>query len=363
MARPTSTPTKPLTPTRPTPTAAATEQSKSPYGFPFVVYTAWDGQELHISAAKLDVDPIKTYVINQDQNMAYMPVWSPDSSKIAYILYDRSSKQSYFKLHDITNSEINLISSQAVNLVGTYCWTADQKYLVWGDHQTDGSEMDVFRMELATGKIMDLTEQSKVWDAFPSCSPVGDQIAFVSDRKGSGKEEDNIWVMDSQGKNLKRLTNTPWWENVFPGWSPDGTEIAFFRYSYSGEGEYGPAGLWAVKSDGSGERLVTEIKNFVGSVLGAPAWSPDGQYIAYSAGRDEATIYIVTASEGEPVWSSELPGENNEISWSASSDYLIFTNTQDEVSRIYMLSIDDLNLAPMLPYADNFLGMFGPGNE
>lgn len=292
--------------------------------------------------------------------MAYMPVWSPDGTKIAYILYDRSSQQSYFKLHDIQKEETIQLSTQAVNVLGTYCWTFDQKYLIWGDHQPGGEEMDIYRLELATGKIIDLTQESTVWDAFPVCSPVSDQIAFVSDRKGSGKELDNVWVMDSQGENLKQLTNAPTWENTFPRWSPDGSEIVFIRgESFMSEDKYGPAGLWAVKADGSGERLVINL--IVNPIT--PVWSPDGKYIAYSSGNDETSIYIITASGGEPVWSSDLPGTNHEISWSASSEYLIFTNTQNDRSRIYIIAIDAPKPEPMLPDPDNFMGMFGPGKK
>ena len=70
--------------------------------------------------------------------------------------------------------------------------------------------------------------------------------------------------------------------------------------------------------------------------------------------------YIVPSLGGDPVWSSELPGENDQISWSASSEYLIFTNTQDNYVRIYIVAIDDPEPAPMLPDPDNYQGRFSP---
>ena len=48
------------------------------------------------------------------------------------------------------------------------------------------------------------------------------QIAFVSDRDWNYE----IYVMDSSGNDLRRLTNHPAYDGQ-PSWSPDGRQIAF----------------------------------------------------------------------------------------------------------------------------------------
>lgn len=48
------------------------------------------------------------------------------------------------------------------------------------------------------------------------------QIAFVSSRDGNSE----IYVMDTDGKNQRNLTNNPAID-VIPAWSPDGQKIAF----------------------------------------------------------------------------------------------------------------------------------------
>ena len=59
------------------------------------------------------------------------------------------------------------------------------------------------------------------------------QIAFVSDRDGNLE----IYVMEADGDNLRRLTNSPLGETE-PSWSPDGQRIAFVT-TRAGEGAMG----------------------------------------------------------------------------------------------------------------------------
>ena len=56
------------------------------------------------------------------------------------------------------------------------------------------------------------------------------KIAFVSDRDGHSKE---IYVMDDDGGNPRRLTNSPE-DEWHPSWSPDGKRIVYS----SGDGDW-----------------------------------------------------------------------------------------------------------------------------
>ena len=83
---------------------------------------------------------------------------------------------------------------------------------------------------------------------------------FVFQVAGGG----DIYTVNADGSNLSHLTY-----GMDPSWSPDGSQIAFSRWTT-------PWGIYTVNRDGSNERLV-----FSSNVARSPVWSPDGSQIAF----------------------------------------------------------------------------------
>jgi len=89
-------------------------------------------------------------------------------------------------------------------------------------------------------------------DTSPVYSPSGDQVAFVR------RQHDHweIYRVDADGGNLRRLTDTPgkrdgtMANSVSPAWSQDGRHIAFLT-DRSGAWE-----IWIMAADGSGQTLL-----------------------------------------------------------------------------------------------------------
>lgn len=81
----------------------------------------------------------------------------------------------------------------------------------------------IWTVDTETKAVQQLT-RGNVHDWRPSWSPDGKYIAFVSDRGGSCA----LWVMDSTGNNLHRLTQgTPFLYDGFPAWHPRKQQLAF----------------------------------------------------------------------------------------------------------------------------------------
>jgi Tol biopolymer transport system component len=109
------------------------------------------------------------------------------------------------------------------------------------------------------------------WDEDPSYSPDGNRIAFSTTRDGNSE----IYVMNADGTQAGRLTESPGAADRMPTWSPDGSTIA-----------------WV--SDGGGDREIWRMPVAGGQPSQLtdndaddqhPAWSPDGTKIAFVSDR------------------------------------------------------------------------------
>ncbi len=155
----------------------------------------------------------------------------------------------------------------------------------------DGNS-EIYVMD-ADGKNQRRLTNHPAIDFSPSWSPDGKQIAFSSYRNGGNIQ---IFVMDSDGQHPIRLSDGANDKN--PAWSPDGQKIAFssslvFAGFDAQEGDYE---IYLMDTDGSNRRKLTD--NVVQDTH--PSWSPDGRLIAYESWtiKKPKEIHLITA-EGE----------------------------------------------------------------
>jgi len=130
---------------------------------------------------------------------------------------------------------------------------------------------------------------SEEMDYIPNFSPDGKRLAFTT--YASGNEE--IWVMDLDGKNAHPLTHDPKgdWS---PAWSPDGRRIAFTS-DRSGVNQ-----LWMMNADGSDPRPLTRPDPLPTTWSRDPSWSRDGKLIIFTSnrsGKDENWIMDLNAGK------------------------------------------------------------------
>ena len=145
---------------------------------------------------------------------------------------------------------------------------------------TRDGDSEIYVMDIDGSKPLRLTI-NPARDYDPSWSPDGDRIAFVSNRN-RGIEQ--IYVMGSDGGNLKRLTNGA--AHQQPAWSPEGERIAYVRNK-------GGRQVRVMDADGGNQIQITEIgKN------SEPTWSPDGARIAFVSRRNGGQEIYVTDSNG-----------------------------------------------------------------
>ena len=129
-------------------------------------------------------------------------------------------------------------------------------------------------------------------------SPDGKEILILA----SGEDSTTLWIAASDGSGIRPLTVVGMIPQDPIYRAPDGREIVFAGTQPAAT----VAGLYAVKTDGSGLRTIVEPTNLD---MWEPRSAPDGQQIAYTAmGVDSETndaapwwrVYVVGADGGAP---------------------------------------------------------------
>jgi TolB protein len=135
------------------------------------------------------------------------------------------------------------------------------------------SHFDIFEANPDGSGLRRLTD-AKGYDAEGSYSPDGKHIVFCSNRDGAENLE--LYIMDADGKNVRKLTNAPKCYNGGPFFSPDGKRVIF----RSDRKKKDHLQLYVISTDGTGERALTDDDNWV---HWAPYWHPHGKHIVYTA--------------------------------------------------------------------------------
>ncbi|HSL20812.1 MAG TPA: S9 family peptidase [Vicinamibacterales bacterium] len=110
--------------------------------------------------------------------------------------------------------------------------------------------------------------------AAPAISPDGRHVAFTI-READWEEnafDTEIWLVDAQSPAPRQLTRGRR-TSTSPGWSPDGTRLAFA----SDRGE--KRQIYLIDPTGGEAQALTSAEDGVGAF----SWSPDGRHIAFSA--------------------------------------------------------------------------------
>src|SRR3989442_1103530 len=146
----------------------------------------------------------------------------------------------------------------------------------------------------------------------PGWSPDGTRIAFSGNPEFGGF---SLYVMNGDGTRITKLTNLI--DVNYATWSTDGKRIALSDSCVTVEDVLCPTNIYTINLDGTGLRKVTN--NQQGSEDYEPAWSPDGLKIAFAGIRsnDFESIYVMNPDgsnrvrltnstyDGSPAWSPD----------------------------------------------------------
>ena len=167
------------------------------------------------------------------------------------------------------------------------CWSGDGSFILYSSRRS-GRE-NIFAMDLSTRRERQLTDS--FWSSIlPSMAFDDSAIVFARSKLGW-----DIYRMNGDGSNVKALTAKG--GNCRPDWSPDGKRIAYVSDVADGKGD-----VWTMDADGGNKRRVTPGDD---SYDYNPAWSPDGLWIVFETARGSKdgpwSLALIPATGGTPI--------------------------------------------------------------
>ena len=177
---------------------------------------------------------------------------------------------------------------------------------------------------------------------FPVCVSASDapHIAFASERDGNAE----IYLIDTNGKNLRNLTNHPA-RDFHPAFSPDGRWLA---YVSDRDGSYR---IYLLNRNNNELRPLTNHLASTGDF--DPDWSPDGKQIAFTSREGEGpastyNIYKINVSTGDLQQLTDT-GYNRFPDWSPDGDRILFYSAREEGKDLYVIKANGNGLRRVIP--------------
>ncbi len=268
--------------------------------------------------------------------------WRPDGSLIVYPrLYEGSNSYT-----DLFVARADLYGSTVVTKVTGYVyptsdtfseyaptWSSDGDEIAFVSNKDGGWEIYKIGYDgtrKAPSSWQRLTNNSaNEWG--PQWSPDGSEIAYLSTEDTGSLQ---VWIMNPSGGSKTRLTNDFWSSGTFC-WNNDGDKIA---YDYVDDGEYRVDVVPAVLNSPT-----PASTHLTGTDTWGPAWSPDGETIAYHKWIGFVEIYARDSDGSNERRLTYDYHETRSPSWSADSEFITYSQNHWQDGKyweVYVMPAD-----------------------
>ena len=172
----------------------------------------------------------------------------------------------------------------------------------------------------------------------------GTRLAYVAVEGRAPNRNYRLVVSDADGYNPRTIAQSAQ-PMMSPAWSPDGQNLAYVSF------EGGVSAVY-VQRLSSGERRRVSAR---AGVNGAPAWSPDGTRLALTLSRDgNLDVYVLELATQALTRITTDEAIDTEAEWSPDGRTIYFTSDRAGNAQIYRVSVDDRSDVQRVTYTNGY---------
>ena len=180
------------------------------------------------------------------------PAFSPDGKRIAFVSL-RAANYKLFVMNVDGSNQRQLTRTANWVIDSSPSWSPDGRWIAFTSNRLKDGNPEIFKIRPNGTGVTRLTFTDTPGelgpdDGFPEWSADGRRILFSSTRHGA---EHDVYVMNSDGKNVRRLTRNPNFDDWTPHYSRDGQRIVFWALAETTNDVY------VANADGSRVKRVT----------------------------------------------------------------------------------------------------------
>jgi tricorn protease len=258
------------------------------------------------------------------------PMWVGD---IVYFLSDRNGPVTLFAFDARTSAVSEVVSNEGFDVKSASAGPGAIVYEQFGSlHLFDLASGTSQRVEIEVGGDVPASRPhfEKVADELQvgALSPSGVRVAFEA--------HGEILTAPAEKGDIRNLTSSPAVAERDPAWSPDGQSVAYFSDE---SGEYQ---LHIRSQRGLGEVRKIDLGS-PPSFFYSPVWSPDGKRIAFTDKR--RNLWYVDVEKGVPVKVDfdryEDAFRGIDPSWSPDNRFLAYTKQlENHMRSVFVYSLE-----------------------
>lgn len=247
-----------------------------------------------------------------------------------------------YEIYTMEDDGSNLTLITASPEAGHPRWSADGNQIVYPGHST------IHLMNADGTNIRHITHpiRNNMFDFYPTFSPDGEKVVFARSEKIDGEWNNNGYVLHLKSGKLEKISDH---DIISPDWSPDGKQIVFLIHDVPFIGTGG--NVYIMDSDGDNmRRLVPEApQDELFITRHNPRWSPKGKQILYTQeeftqqkkgpngiiNTPKAYRYYICDPNGETLKQLNIPThwDPGSIDWTDNGKSVVFSARQVKLNE------------------------------